>query len=44
LHSLFTDKEGKLNSRYTNDGLHLNGQGYLLWKSHLESKRFCCPI
>lgn len=30
----FCDKGGKLNLKYTNDGLHLNGQGYLLW-THL---------
>ena len=32
LHTVFCDKEGRLDSRYTNDGLHLLGDGYLLWK------------
>lgn len=33
LHSLFTDPEtGDMNLRYTNDGLHLMGEGYLLWR------------
>lgn len=27
----FADKDGKLDKRYTNDGLHLMGEGYLLW-------------
>jgi hexosaminidase len=32
LYSSFANAEGKLDSRYTNDGLHLSGEGYLLWK------------
>lgn len=28
----FTDAAGKLDSRYTNDGLHLTGAGYVRWK------------
>ena len=32
LYPSFTNTEGKLDSRYTNDGLHLSGEGYLLWK------------
>lgn len=28
----FSDAEGKLNKKYTNDGLHLLGEGYALWK------------
>ncbi|HET7361110.1 MAG TPA: family 20 glycosylhydrolase [Salinimicrobium sp.] len=28
----FLDKKGKLDALYTNDGLHLTGEGYLLWK------------
>jgi lysophospholipase L1-like esterase len=35
LHSAFVDKEGKLDSRYTNDGLHLTGAGYQRWKEVL---------
>lgn len=36
LYSLFVTKDQKLNPEYTNDGLHLNGNGYLKWKSALE--------
>ncbi|MCJ8165697.1 family 20 glycosylhydrolase [Pontibacter sp. E15-1] len=32
LHTPFSDASGKLNARYTNDGLHLNGDGYTYWK------------
>lgn len=32
IHDAFCDAEGKMNTRLTNDGLHLKGQGYLLWK------------
>src|SRR5579875_922201 len=32
LHTSFCDASGKLNTTYTNDGLHLKGEGYLLWK------------
>ena len=33
LHTPFTEAAtGKLDSRYTNDGLHLTGDGYLLWR------------
>ncbi|WP_193372314.1 family 20 glycosylhydrolase [Pedobacter arcticus] len=28
----FCDKQGKLNANFTNDGLHLKGAGYALWK------------
>lgn len=38
LFSHFTDDSGaKLNSDYTNDGLHLMGEGYLKWKELIES-------
>ncbi|MCP2620024.1 GDSL-type esterase/lipase family protein [Candidatus Aminicenantes bacterium AC-334-K16] len=30
--------EGYLNPNYTNDGLHLTGKGYLVWKSIIEEK------
>jgi lysophospholipase L1-like esterase len=36
LYSLFVTKENKLNQEYTNDGLHLNGDGYLRWKTVVE--------
>lgn len=32
LYTAFADASGKLNSKLTNDGLHLKGEGYLLWK------------
>jgi lysophospholipase L1-like esterase len=32
LYSSFTDERGKLKKELTNDGLHLKGQGYQLWK------------
>jgi len=36
LFSLFSIDGDKLNPKYTNDGLHLTGEGYLLWKSVVE--------
>jgi lysophospholipase L1-like esterase len=33
--SLINDR-GQLNVRYSNDGLHLMGEGYLVWKSVIE--------
>lgn len=36
LHTPFSDATGKLNPEYTNDGLHMLGKGYLLWKSIIE--------
>ena len=32
LYSSFLDENGKLAKQFTNDGLHLKGDGYLLWK------------
>lgn len=32
LHTAFADEQGKLNAQLTNDGLHLKGEAYLLWK------------
>lgn len=32
LHNSFIDAAGRMDGRYTNDGLHLTGEGYLLWK------------
>ena len=32
LYSAFCDVQGRLDLRYTNDGLHLTGEGYQLWK------------
>lgn len=33
------DSNGKLSTKYTNDGLHLTGPGYLVWKSILQQKK-----
>ena len=32
LYPLFVDKNGKLREDLTNDGLHLLGPGYLIWR------------
>lgn len=34
--SLFLDSENQLDAQYTLDGLHLNGQAYLVWKAVIE--------
>lgn len=36
LHPLFTDAQGNLRPDLSTDGLHLNHQGYLVWRSALE--------
>lgn len=35
LHALFVDPDGNLRLDLTTDGLHLNGNGYLVWRSAL---------
>ncbi len=35
IHTTFSDEKGKLNKKYSIDGLHLNGAGYLKWKEVL---------
>lgn len=42
LHTPFSDEQGQLDPAYTNDGLHLNGAGYLHWKAQLEALQYCC--
>lgn len=37
LYSAFLDTSGQLNKQYTLDGIHLNGQGYLVWKNQLTT-------
>lgn len=34
--SLLSDSENQLDTKYTVDGLHLNGQAYLIWKAVIE--------
>jgi lysophospholipase L1-like esterase len=36
LYSLFKGDGDQLDERFTYDGLHLNGSGYLIWKSAIE--------
>ncbi|GJM34287.1 MAG: sialate O-acetylesterase [Saprospiraceae bacterium] len=36
LHQAFANEDGKLDSAYTNDGLHLNGAGYSLWVAEIQ--------
>lgn len=36
LYPLFADKEGKLKTEFSTDGLHLNQQGYVLWNTALQ--------
>jgi lysophospholipase L1-like esterase len=36
LHSQFKTEDNQIDLKYTNDGLHLTGAGYLLWKSVIE--------
>lgn len=36
LYNYFLDSNNELDARYTTDGLHLNGQGYLIWKKIIE--------
>lgn len=36
LHPLFTDKQGDLRREFSTDGLHLNSQGYTVWRTALQ--------
>jgi lysophospholipase L1-like esterase len=36
LYDAFTDANGQLDKKYSNDGLHLNGSGYLNWKKYIK--------
>jgi lysophospholipase L1-like esterase len=40
LHPHFLDKEGKLRKEFTQDGLHLNAEGYAHWASILKSGNY----
>lgn len=33
LYDLFLDENGNLDAKYTQDGIHLNGKAYLVWKN-----------
>jgi lysophospholipase L1-like esterase len=39
LYTFMCDRDGKLSSAYTNDGLHLTGAGYQVWKGVLQRKK-----
>jgi lysophospholipase L1-like esterase len=40
LYDAFLDAEGKLDAKYTNDGLHLTGEGYQHWKAILLNHKY----
>ncbi|OYY99710.1 MAG: hypothetical protein B7Y37_13345 [Sphingobacteriia bacterium 28-36-52] len=40
LHSEFVDAQGNLDAKYTNDGLHLVGAGYMHWRHLIYPKVF----
>ena len=42
IHDMFTDKLGRLDAKYTADGLHLNpsGSGYEKWVAYLRSQGY----
>ena len=38
LYSRFANEEGKMDPKYSNDGLHINGDGYQLWKEVVDEE------
>ena len=36
LHSLMTDEQGELRNELTADGLHINAEGYRIWKGQID--------
>jgi lysophospholipase L1-like esterase len=38
LHSLMADDKGELKQELTTDGLHINADGYKIWKAEIEKK------
>ncbi len=40
LHPYLPDTSGNPDTRYTNDGLHLNGEGYARWVTTQREKKF----
>ena len=43
LYGRMATEEGKMNPDYSNDGLHLNGEGYKVWKAAVEEEIGCLP-
>jgi lysophospholipase L1-like esterase len=39
LYPHFLDENGKLSKSFTNDGLHLTGEGYMFWKKIVQEKK-----
>jgi lysophospholipase L1-like esterase len=40
IYDALLDDSGQLDAKYTYDGLHLSGEGYLKWVSVLQQQRF----
>lgn len=40
LHSVFVDEQGRLQKRFSNDGLHLLGAGYAQWRDTIQELVF----
>lgn len=40
LHTPFMNSDGKLDKKYTSDGLHVNTAGYLLWADILKKGNY----
>jgi lysophospholipase L1-like esterase len=40
LYPLFLDAQGRMDVRYTHDGLHLNQEGYKIWASFLKENKY----
>ena len=38
LHSAFVDKEGYLDTKYSDEGVHLNESGYTNWVNFIKNK------
>mgnify|MGYP000077384191 FL=1 len=36
VYSLFANSSGKMNIQYTNDGLHLLGTAYVMWRDLIK--------
>ena len=40
LYSLFLDADKRLDKKYTTDGLHLKAEGYKIWVTYLQQKKY----